>query len=504
MLIFKHKPYRIYIKAISILLVFCLFILNANYAYSFENTKSTLRVPMKGGERVKDSRSLDVENTQTAERILKVIKNDVENIRNPNKLCGWIIYFITNPNCDPYKILEIILEEIGQNQYLDTYKEVMKIKLEKIAGNKDLSVSSSIITADDWQVIDTRGVENELGALQPLDELQQIPIEEVELSDLGHGIMSEHRPGELDNLKDATKFINEFVREKKKMGTMEILYPITIDGKEILPQKGDVIVTIEDVIFTIRPFKEKIVITSNNRNKIGLFFEKFSSILGGFNGICTLDNKQFRFLVDADRSEIILKPMHEILELHNMISRNLQVRTWTDIRRNANRGVYRIDNAYRDYLFYPKPSDIPQLMDEYFEWLKNEEEKIELDAQDKMHPIELASHAFYKLLCIHPFENGNTRTSSMVMNYILMKNGFPPFILNETNDNEFFTMERFIYIPILIKDLMGKDFGIGAIVDTDKILSFNSRQFTAFLVHQIKKILEEKLRFSTKEDRISI
>ena len=70
--------------------------------------------------------------------------------------------------------------------------------------------------------------------------------------------------------------------------------------------------------------------------------------------------------------------------------------------------------------FVPPPADeVPALMEEFVEWL-NLEDSINL------HPIEYAAIAHYKLVVIHPFYDGNGRTSRLLMNLILMQAGFPP------------------------------------------------------------------------------
>ncbi|MDP2665962.1 MAG: Fic family protein [Candidatus Diapherotrites archaeon] len=42
----------------------------------------------------------------------------------------------------------------------------------------------------------------------------------------------------------------------------------------------------------------------------------------------------------------------------------------------------------------------------------------------KLHPLELAAWAHWKLVRIHPFQDGNGRTARIVMNYILYQNGY--------------------------------------------------------------------------------
>ena len=49
--------------------------------------------------------------------------------------------------------------------------------------------------------------------------------------------------------------------------------------------------------------------------------------------------------------------------------------------------------------------------------------------KNKLHPFELAIIIHAKLTWIHPFEDGNGRTARAIMNYILMKKGFPMFFI---------------------------------------------------------------------------
>lgn len=71
----------------------------------------------------------------------------------------------------------------------------------------------------------------------------------------------------------------------------------------------------------------------------------------------------------------------------------------------------------------PKPEQVPSLMKEFIEWLNSDE------LMETLHPVEAAALAHYKLVYIHPFYDGNGRTSRMLMNLILMLAGYPPIII---------------------------------------------------------------------------
>ena len=55
-----------------------------------------------------------------------------------------------------------------------------------------------------------------------------------------------------------------------------------------------------------------------------------------------------------------------------------------------------------------------------------------LQAQS-LHPVRLAALAHYKLVHIHPWSDGNGRTSRLLMNVVLMQSGFPPVIIRRAD-----------------------------------------------------------------------
>ncbi len=61
----------------------------------------------------------------------------------------------------------------------------------------------------------------------------------------------------------------------------------------------------------------------------------------------------------------------------------------------------------------------------------------------KLHLFELATMIHAKLTWIHPFEDGNGRTSRTIMNWILMKNGYPMFFIPfEKREEYYMTLEE--------------------------------------------------------------
>lgn len=72
----------------------------------------------------------------------------------------------------------------------------------------------------------------------------------------------------------------------------------------------------------------------------------------------------------------------------------------------------------------PRSSEVPKLVRDLLEWLnKNIEE---------YSPIELAARFHHRFVCIHPFTEGNGRVARLLLNAILLKEGYP-FIINIKN-----------------------------------------------------------------------
>lgn len=64
----------------------------------------------------------------------------------------------------------------------------------------------------------------------------------------------------------------------------------------------------------------------------------------------------------------------------------------------------------------PQPWAVPKLMEDYGLWLSGE--------SLKLHPVVRAAEAHERLVTIHPFIDGNGRTSRLVMNLILLASGY--------------------------------------------------------------------------------
>ncbi len=76
---------------------------------------------------------------------------------------------------------------------------------------------------------------------------------------------------------------------------------------------------------------------------------------------------------------------------------------------------------------YASPLETPAKMQELMEWLQSEE------TSPTVIPVSLAALLHYRFVRIHPFDDGNGRVSRLLMNYVLLRNNFPPVIIKSAD-----------------------------------------------------------------------
>lgn len=81
--------------------------------------------------------------------------------------------------------------------------------------------------------------------------------------------------------------------------------------------------------------------------------------------------------------------------------------------------------------YFATPEETPALMADLMDWYN---ERIE---SEDLNPILLAAEFHHKFISIHPFDDGNGRTARIVMNFILMKYGYPPVIIKTEDKSNY-------------------------------------------------------------------
>ena len=116
-----------------------------------------------------------------------------------------------------------------------------------------------------------------------------------------------------------------------------------------------------------------------------------------------------------------------IKELHRLILKNIN---------DVQAGVFRQTNVRILGAVHipPAPIKIERLVMDFINWFYENKRTIPVP--------ELAALVQYKFVCIHPFIDGNGRTARLLMNLILMQNGYPPAIILNLDRKKYYRVLR--------------------------------------------------------------
>ncbi len=167
-------------------------------------------------------------------------------------------------------------------------------------------------------------------------------------------------------------------------------------------------------------------------------------------------------------NNLVTKPSHkvtenDILDIHKIVLQGIE----------DSAGYYRSVpvRISGSTVILPNPLKVPDLMEGFISTFIKK-------AKD-YHPVELALLAHYEFVTIHPFVDGNGRCGRLLMNLILMQNGYPPAIIRKR--------DRDAYIKSLEKAQLGG----------------NLDDFKAFIIKSVDRSLDIYLK-AVKNEEASI
>jgi Fic family protein len=173
-------------------------------------------------------------------------------------------------------------------------------------------------------------------------------------------------------------------------------------------------------------------------------------------------NEAILFLQDFIKKDVELTE-RDIRELHEMIlvepySNPAQTPDGQMVQKMVNLGQYKtqpnhVKTASGETYYFASPEETPAKMHDLMLFFR--------ENRDKMHSVEMAAKMHYDFVRIHPFDDGNGRISRLLMNFILMKAGFPPVVIKVENKFEYFealqTADKFslsVFIQFIGKNLI--------------------------------------------------
>ena len=130
---------------------------------------------------------------------------------------------------------------------------------------------------------------------------------------------------------------------------------------------------------------------------------------------------------ERDFSEADIRALHEIILVEPYDS-PAKTADGIPTKKRITLGEYKtqpnhVETITGETHFYASPEETPAKMQELMDWYK------EARQNSAIHPLVLAALFHYKFVAIHPFDDGNGRLSRILMNLILMRNGYPPVVI---------------------------------------------------------------------------
>lgn len=131
--------------------------------------------------------------------------------------------------------------------------------------------------------------------------------------------------------------------------------------------------------------------------------------------------KAFEFILRASKQHVKIDESF-VLQIHKIILSGID---------DSNAGFYRSVRVRisGSQTVLPNPIKVPDLMKEFGQWLIQKDNDILIKA------IE----AHYRLVTIHPFTDGNGRTARLLLNAILLQNGYAPIIIRTIDRKRYLT-----------------------------------------------------------------
>lgn len=209
-------------------------------------------------------------------------------------------------------------------------------------------------------------------------------------------------------------------------------------------------------------------------------------------------NEAIKWILDVVKDN---RPLTEqfIRELHKLILKesyevNAITPSGKPTKKKVEIGTYKktpnhVKTKTGEIFRFSTPEETPAKMNDLITWYRDKSQAVDLN------PILLASKFHYDYIRIHPFDDGNGRTARILMNFILMKHGYPPVIIKTEDKENYFRAlqqadagikEAFVeYIgknlvhslELMIKGAKGES--IEEADDLDKELALLEQQFKA-------------------------
>jgi Fic family protein len=114
----------------------------------------------------------------------------------------------------------------------------------------------------------------------------------------------------------------------------------------------------------------------------------------------------------------------QIKSIHRLILKGIQ---------DESAGIYRKENVLISGAKHipPDAAQVHPQMEQFIRWYEGEGQQL--------HPIERAALVHVDFVKIHPFVDGNGRAARLLLNFELMKNGYPPIVIEKEERADYYS-----------------------------------------------------------------
>ena len=154
---------------------------------------------------------------------------------------------------------------------------------------------------------------------------------------------------------------------------------------------------------------------------------------------------------DFDLTEVDIRNLHKMILVEPYQS-PAQTADGQAITKTIRIGEYKqqpnhVKTPTGEIHYFATPEETPIKMHELVQWY-NEARK-----NSNIHPSVLAAFVHHRFVNIHPFDDGNGRLARILMNLILMKNGYPPAVVKLKERTDYYQAlnqaDRNEYVPLV-------------------------------------------------------
>ena len=186
-------------------------------------------------------------------------------------------------------------------------------------------------------------------------------------------------------------------------------------------------------------------------------------------------------------TETFIRELHRtLLREDYVVNKNLPDGTTTTYTVHAGRYKTRPNSVITvtgEKFEYASPEETPALMTALVDWYNKEADKGELSA------IELATLFHYRYIRIHPFEDGNGRIARLLVNFILLRAGYPMIIVRSSDKESYLSALNICDVNV------GLTPSLGANAELEQITPFVS-----YMAKCLERALDIRIRAAKGEN----